>query len=79
MSTSAELSIQLANGCVIRSGWIDADDPDSLPAGDYLAVDDATGQQLFYADAADLLADPIEGRRLLCEFLQVCAQRQVAS
>lgn len=72
MSKHIELLIPLANGLVLRSGWIDHHDPDALPAGDYLALDDSVGNQLFYVDSSDLLADPIEGRRLLNELLQKC-------
>ncbi len=40
----------------LRSGWYDHDDPDRLDCGDYLAVDTAAWDQLFYAEAADLAA-----------------------
>lgn len=43
-------------GGSLRSGWCDHDDPDQLDCGDYLAVDTAAGDQLFYAEAADLAA-----------------------
>lgn len=69
------VEIPLANGGVIVSGWIDNDDPDALPAGDYLSVIDAAGTQLYYQEAADILADPIEGRRLLCEFIECCTRQ----
>lgn len=71
------LRIELANHFVIRSGWIDKDDPDALPSGDYLAVDDAQGKELFYADTADMFADPVAGRRMLNEMLQSCLGLQV--
>ena len=67
-----ELIIELANGCEIRSGWIDRDDPDALTAGDYLSVLNASGEQLFYLDAADLFSDSTAGRGKLLEFLQTC-------
>lgn len=62
----------LANGKILRSGWIDKHDPNALPAGDFLAVEAVDGQQLFYADSADLLADPITGRKMLNEMIQAC-------
>ena len=43
-------------GGSLRSGWYDQHDPDRLDCGDYLAVDTAAGDQLFYAEAADLAA-----------------------
>ncbi len=64
--------LHLANGKRLRSGWIDKDDPDALIAGDYLAVDASNGDQLFYVDSADLLADPIAGRKMLSEMIQAC-------
>lgn len=76
---TGELVILLANGSQIRSGWCDKDDPDALPAGDYISVLDAQGQQVFYADSADLLADPVKGRRLLNDMLQACHRQAVTS
>lgn len=72
-----ELIVPLANGSVIRSGWIDHADPDALPGGDYLAVDNAQGDQLFYIDSADLFANPIDGRRILYSMLQACQGQQL--
>ena len=45
--TNGERVIALANGHKIVSGWIDYDDPDPLPHGDYLAVEDASHRQYF--------------------------------
>lgn len=69
---SDPFTVKLQNGGQIQSGWIDNDDPDALPAGDYLSVLDRHGNQVFYAESADLFAEPIQGRRMLCEFLQAC-------
>lgn len=69
---SAPFEIRLANGYAITSGWHDEDDPDALPAGDWLSVEDENGNQIFYVDSADMLADPIEGRKKLCAFLSAC-------
>lgn len=69
---SSPFEIQLDNGYIITSGWHDADDPDALPAGDWLSVEDENGVQIFYEDAADILADPIEGRKKLYAFLLAC-------
>lgn len=66
------LRIQLANGYTLSSGWIDADDPDALPAGDYFSVLNAAGQQVFYLDAADLFSEPEKGRLKLYEMVQAC-------
>lgn len=71
-SPTGEAVVRLKDGKSIRSGWIDKDDPDALPAGDYLAVDDKNGEQLFYVDSADLFADPVAGRKLLLQLLQAC-------
>jgi hypothetical protein len=70
---TGEFQVPLANGYSIVSGWIDHDDPDALPAGDYLSVFNAAGKQVFYRDTADLLADPINAKALICEFLFCCA------
>jgi len=72
VAVSAEVTVLLQNGKTIRSGWIDKDDPNALPAGDYLAVDANDGEQLVYMDSADLLADPAIGRRMLNDLLQAC-------
>jgi len=69
---SQPIEILLDNGFKIVSGWIDEHDPEALPAGDYLSVEDSNGTQVFYADAADILADPLEGRRKLNAFIQAC-------
>lgn len=66
------LNIRLENGYEIESGWIDEDDPDALPAGDYLQVLNEDGEEVYYEDAADILADPIIGRRKLLNFLLAC-------
>lgn len=58
---------------MIVSGWIDHADPDALLAGDYLSVLDSSGTQIYYQEAADILADPIKGRQLLCDFIKACA------
>ena len=71
-ATTNEHVIVLANGWQIRSGWVDHDDPDALRSGDYLSLVDEAEQQLFYTDSADLLADPIEGRRLLNQLFEIC-------
>jgi hypothetical protein len=70
--TTGEHVIHLVNGFEIRSGWIDHDDPDALPAGDYLSVISGDGEQLFYVDSADLLADPLTGRQKLNELFTIC-------
>jgi len=72
VAVSAEVTVLLQNGKTIRSGWIDKDDPNALPAGDYLAVDANDGEQLVYMDSADLLADPAIGRRMLNDLLRAC-------
>lgn len=77
--TTGEFCVRLHSGNVIRSGWNDKHDPDALPAGDYLAVDDKDGRQLFYCDTADLVADGVEARKLLCQFMQACAGHVVAA
>ncbi len=69
---SQPLEIPLANGFKIVSGWIDEDDPDALPAGDYLSVEDSSGQQVFYAETADITACPIEGKQIIYAFLKAC-------
>jgi len=66
------ISVQLDNGFTITSGWIDGDDPDALPGGDWLSVENDNGEQIFYEDAADILADPVEGRKKLYQFLVAC-------
>ncbi len=70
--TTGEVVIPLANGGEIRSGWIDEHDPDALPGGDYLSVIAPDGEQVFYEDSADVLVDPVEGRRKLWQFLLAC-------
>lgn len=70
---AGELVIPLANGGEIRSGWIDRDDPDALPAGDYLKVLNPAKEEVFYEDSADILADPVAGRRKLWAMLQACS------
>lgn len=70
---AAEWVIPLANGYQIRSGWVDHDDPEALPAGDYFRVVDRAGAEVFYEDSADILADPIEGRRKFWALIQACA------
>ena len=69
---TGELVVPLANGYELRSGWIDQHDPDALPAGDYLSVRDSDGKQVLYEDAADLFADPVEGRKKLLHVILAC-------
>jgi hypothetical protein len=76
---TGEVVIHLANGYELRSGWIDKDDPDALPAGDYVSVVDVRGEQVFYGDSADLFADPVQARRSLFEILQACCGARVTS
>lgn len=70
---AAAVEIVLASGRRIVSGWIDDDDPDRLPAGDYLQVLDQQGQEVFYREAADI--DERNLRNVLCEFLQAAAEQ----
>lgn len=70
---SREWVIPLGNKAEIRSGWTDLDDPDALPAGDYLKVLDPTGKEVFYADSADIFADPVTGREQLWAMIQACS------
>ena len=76
---TGEVVINLANGYELRSGWIDKDDPDMLPAGDYVSVIDARGEQVFYGDSADLFCDPIRSRRSMFEILQACCGARVTA
>lgn len=69
------ITIQLKNGYEITSGWIDDDDPDALEAGDYLQVCNEDGEEVYYEEAADILADPIEGKLKLLNFLRACQGR----
>ena len=74
-----EIIVPLPGG-ILRSGWCDHDDPERLDCGDYLAVDTATGDQLFYAEAADLAAVGAvalrrQFRRLVHSLQQVAATR----
>jgi hypothetical protein len=67
------ISIPLANGCCIRSGFCDPYDPDVQIAGDWLSVTDNHGRQLFYVESADL-ADMgvVKVRRALLEMVCAC-------
>lgn len=76
---TGEVVIHIANGYELRSGWIDKDDPDRLPAGDYVSVVDARGVQVFYGESADLFSDPVQTRRSLFEILQACCGARVTS
>lgn len=76
---TGEVVINLANGYELRSGWIDKDDPDMLPAGDYVSVVNVRGEQVFYGDSADLFCDPVRSRRSLFEILQACCGARVTS
>ncbi len=67
-----ELCLLLDNGRQIRSGWIDKDDPDALPSGDYISVINTGGEQVFYVESVDLFADPLSGRVKLNQMLQAC-------
>ena len=66
------LEIPLANGRKIVSGWIDGHDPDALPAGDWLSVEDENGNQIFYEETADIAADPVNCRRIMYDFIRAC-------
>ena len=74
LTPTDEVIVPLLNGFKIRSGWIDKDDPNMLPAGDYIAVESADGVVVFYVDAADLFADPVTGRQKLNEMFQACVR-----
>ena len=76
---TGQVVIYLANGYELRSGWRDTDDPDRLPAGDYVSIIDTQGQQVFYGDSADLFSDPVQSRRSLCSIIQVCCGARVRS
>lgn len=69
----ASVDIMLASGRRIVSGWIDDDDPERLPAGDYLQVIDQEGREVFYAEVADM--DSRNLRQVLCEFLQAAVEQ----
>ena len=51
---TGDFRIPLSNGYTIVSGWIDAADPDALPMGDYFAVEDPFGRQVYYGESCDL-------------------------
>lgn len=74
---TGQVVIHLANGYELRSGWCDKDDPDRLPAGDYVSIIDAQGEQVFYGDSADLFSDPVQSRRSLYSIIQVCCGGRV--
>lgn len=76
---TGEMVILLANGYELRSGWIDKDDPDRLPGGDYISVLNLRGEQVFYGDAADLFVDPLKSRQSMFEILQACCGARVTS
>lgn len=61
----APIILQLANGCALISGWIDAADPDALPAGDYVSLCSPGGDQIYYLDVADVAGDNVGDSRKL--------------
>ena len=69
-----EICLHLRDGKRLYSGWIDHAGPGRLAAGDYLRLEDCSGRELCYIEAADLLNDPIIGRRMLCELFQIAAK-----
>lgn len=69
------VTIRLANGMEIRSGWTDKHDPEHQLAGDYLEVCEpgSTGQQVFYVEAVDLTTmDTLSAQRKILEFVCAC-------
>lgn len=70
-----EWVIPLANGCVIRSGCLDRDDPNALPAGEYVKVLGPKGSERLYREWDEFLCtghEPDAPRRRLWELIQVC-------
>lgn len=70
-SDDGEVSVLLANGRQLRSGWIDSDDPAVADCGDYLKVLDENGGQLAFAEAADL-TDVVACRVALRAVIHAC-------
>ncbi len=64
------ITITLTNGMRIESGWIDRDDSDALPVGDYISLCHRDGEQLCYIDTADVANDPLRLRRALCDLFR---------
>ena len=73
LTPTDEVIVPLLNGGRIRSGWIDKEDPDMLPAGDYIAVENAAGEEVCYLESSDLFCDPVECRQQLNAMMQACA------
>ncbi len=68
------VTIPLANGGTICSGWTDQHDPDAQLAGEWLSVYDAKGQQLFCCSAEDFTCmDTMTVQRTLLNFMRACA------
>lgn len=67
------MDVQLQRGRIV-SGWTDGDDPDALPAGDWLSVEDACGTQLYYCDVADLCSSHRRAQEEIYAFLKACAE-----
>lgn len=70
-----EWVIPLANGCEIRSGCLDRDDPNALPAGEYVKVLGPDGQERLYKEWDEFLGtghEPDAPRRRLWEIIQAC-------
>lgn len=68
-----ELVIPLGNGGAILSGWIDTDDPDAKPFGDYLSVVNAEGRQVYYIETSELCdLGLLRGRDELIRFFKAC-------
>ena len=48
-----ERQIKLANGSFLCSGCVDYHDPQALPFGEWIRIEDAQGQEVCYLEAAD--------------------------
>lgn len=78
LDENGEIAIQLADGCIIYSGWMDKEDPEALVSGDYIRLEDENGKELLYYGADEIMGEhQLEGRQALGAFLNACAGLRV--
>lgn len=67
-----EVSVLLANGGMIVSGWDDEHDPGALVSGAWLKLLDPDGQEFLYYDSDEWTTND-EGRKVIGAFINACA------
>ena len=73
LDAHGEVTVRLANGGLLISGWVDKDDPGALVSGEYLKLLDPKGKEVLYYSSDEWTVNPDDGKQVIGAMVNACA------